>query len=105
MTAACFLCSTATLKQCQSCKIPVCSEYCRGKHLDDGSVCLPFRVENSETVGRHVIATRDILPTELIISGISLYLLYTSNNDWSKSCFVFMKEAKCLTVCRDEPDI
>ena len=100
MTAACFLCSTATPEECQSCKIPVCSEYCRGKHLDDGSVCLPFRVENSETLGRHVIATRDILPTELIISGITLYLLYLY-----LSCFVFMKEAKCLTVCRDEPDI
>ena len=79
MTAGCFLCSTATTGQCHSCKIPVCSEYCRGKHLDDGSVCLPFRVENSETLGRHVIATRDILPTELIISGI--LTLPTRNND------------------------
>ena len=70
MTAPCFLCSTATTGQCQYCKIPVCSDYCLSKHLDDGSVCLPFRVENSEALGRHVIATRDILPTELIISGI-----------------------------------
>ena len=67
--APCFLCSSPTSDHCRSCKIPTCSDYCRGKHLYQGDVCLPFRVENSEALGRHVIATRDILPTELIISG------------------------------------
>ena len=70
MTGECFLCSSPTTLQCPACKIFICSDYCRSKHLLEGSVCLPFRVENSEALGRHVIATRDILPTEIIISGM-----------------------------------
>ena len=73
MTGACFLCSSLTTAHCSACSIPICSAYCRTKHIPD-DVCLPFKVEVSETLGRHVIATRDILPTELIISGTDSHL-------------------------------
>ena len=45
----------------------VCSDYCYSKHVYEDT-CLPYRIENSPGLGRYVVATRDILPTELIIS-------------------------------------
>ena len=35
--------------------------------LDENTICLPYRVENSKAFGRHLIATRDIKALELII--------------------------------------
>ena len=63
----CFLCSDETSRQCDNCDLFVCSDYCLSKHRYNDT-CLPFKVENSSEVGRYVVATRDILATELIIT-------------------------------------
>ena len=63
----CFLCSDETSRICDKCDLFVCSEYCLSKHRYN-DLCLPFKVENSTEVGRYVVATRDILATELIIA-------------------------------------
>eukprot|EP00092_Neocalanus_flemingeri_P000627 GFUD01000669.1.p1 GENE.GFUD01000669.1~~GFUD01000669.1.p1 ORF type:complete len:821 (+),score=251.36 GFUD01000669.1:11-2473(+) len=65
----CFLCSSPSsqLCSCSSCSTPACSSYCLSKHSYQGS-CLPFRVEHSPSLGRYLVATRDIEPLELVIS-------------------------------------
>ena len=63
----CFLCHEETPRQCENCDLFICSDYCQSKHRYHDT-CLPFKVENSPEIGRYVVATRDILPTELIIS-------------------------------------
>ena len=36
-------------------------------HSDDSFMCLPYRIEKSEKLGRYFVATRDIKPLELIL--------------------------------------
>lgn len=65
----CFLCSSPSSPSsaCSACSTPACSSYCLSKHIYQGS-CLPFRIESSPTLGRYLVASRDIEPLELIIS-------------------------------------
>ena len=107
----CFLCSEDTSRQCDKCDLFVCSDYCLSKHRYK-DMCLPFKVENSPEVGRYVVATRDILATELIITEEAaamgpcqntmprcLACLANLNPDTAFSCdkcnFPFCNEACC----------
>ena len=64
-TGQCFFCSVETGLQCQ------CGAwYCADQHLRvhrPGQYCLPFRVAFSDTVGRYLVASRDIKPLELVL--------------------------------------
>ena len=68
MSGNCFLCGSVTSRKSDKSEdVFVCSDYCYSKHVYEDT-CLPYRIENSPGLGRYVVATRDILPTELIIS-------------------------------------
>ena len=64
-TGQCYYCHESTGLQCQ------CGQhYCGDLHLKihrPGQYCLPFRVAYSDTVGRYLVASRDIKPLELVL--------------------------------------
>jgi len=64
-TGQCYYCQENTGLQCQ------CGQhYCGDQHLKihrPGQYCLPFRVAYSDTVGRYLVASRDIKPLELVL--------------------------------------
>ena len=76
-TLQCFLCTTQSSDiECpHGCGTLACCKRHLKVHLGgatNGSVasshCRPFRIDNSTTFGRHLVATRDIVPLEEILN-------------------------------------
>ena len=68
----CFLCSTETDKVCQSCEM---INFCTSNHLSThrpDEDCLPYKIEYMEGVGRIVVAVRDIIAGEVVLTETSL---------------------------------
>jgi hypothetical protein len=67
----CFFCCQSADKTCPHCKLV---NYCCDQHLEihrPENFCFPFRVEFQESVGRFVVASRDIKPTGMSHSKIT----------------------------------
>ena len=59
----CFFCCLPATQMCPHCKLV---NYCNDEHLSihrPETFCFPFRVESLDSVGRFVVAARDIKPT------------------------------------------
>ena len=59
----CFFCCEPCSELCCHCKL---ISYCCDQHFSihrPENFCFPFRVETSDSVGRYVVAARDIKPT------------------------------------------
>ena len=98
---SCYLCPRPSLLQCSSCSLPSCCLEHLSKHRPSSS-CLPWEVSRRPEVGRVLLASRDILPYELVLQDLPLVLLPGSG-----SCVVCGEErvGRCLCgelVCGEE---
>ena len=61
------MCGEPAESRCEDCdRVHFCGPGHRDLHRPQG-VCRPFTVRRSESVGRHMVATRDIEPLEIIL--------------------------------------
>ena len=64
---ACFLCQAPALHACEHCTaVYFCTDSHRQVHRP-GAECLPFSIHQSDTVGRYMVATRDIAALDTIM--------------------------------------
>ena len=67
----CFLCLEKCAELCSKCSIPYCSEEHFRQHFNEElDYCYPFRVMQKPLVGRYLVSTRDLEPTDLILKDI-----------------------------------
>lgn len=62
----CFFCQKESSIQCSACNLSSCSSEHLVLHRPQ-ELCLPFRIQYKEGVGRYIVATRDISPLEVIL--------------------------------------
>lgn len=65
----CFICTKKAIGTCNDCdeKLPYCGQEHLHLHRPKSGSCYPFLVRHNETVGRYLIAGKDILPGEIIM--------------------------------------
>lgn len=67
----CFLCHITECSLCLDCRLLFVCEACVPFHKSkDGSYCYPFIVLKSDTLGRHIVALRDIEELEIVVEDI-----------------------------------
>jgi len=63
---SCFLCESPAALKCVHCPTEACSEEHLAVHRPK-DYCFPFKVMRRPEVGRYVVATRDVAPSEIIL--------------------------------------
>ena len=64
----CWLCAEPAETPCEDCdRVHFCGPGHRDLHRQRGGTCRPFTVRRSDSVGRFMVATRDIEPLEIIL--------------------------------------
>ena len=72
LISSCFLCEVECGEKCPNCEYVF---FCSDEHLQihkSNKKCLPWTVKFQEGVGRTLVASRDILPFELVMTDLPL---------------------------------
>ncbi|TRY61892.1 hypothetical protein TCAL_06674 [Tigriopus californicus] len=94
----CTFCGEKSQITCSRCEQAFCgTEHQRLHEFQDGSACYPFRIKESAEVGRFIVASKDILPGEVIFE--EEVVVAGPNQETIPICLFCHEEVDCEFLC------